>query len=1092
MNFSIYKRQPHNLPDAFRRRFLLKNSAPSCGLHTAAKRGRSVGIADRDAIEAAAREILMRDPRSKGPAIKLAPHIGSNGFVAILGGVNEEQKHFTQSAGRVIRHYAKNSSRSLLVSSRENAAPGEIFIPREIMITSPSPEEKLWLSPAEVCYAVLSNHIHNASALETVIPESDIDTLIELASLTIQALVDEIKGGKAYRRSGGGINDGMSYSRRNARLANALCRNLLSIRCHGTIDALKKKTRRGKMLTKLFNQSLNAWAVLVPNSSAGYAESRDAALNAERMLLKMARRGDNDEWLSSEESHFDESPGLPPSQPLGSLLNVDSVSFNTVISAWSRSGRVSNKGESVTDGARRAQAILDLMLEMNDSANYSNESTPIIIPTLRSYEAVIAAWARSTHPEAASKVFVLLDQFKSKAIYPDVRVFTAAMDAFANTNMESAGRTADAVFSESPFKNVLLCNALIGVHARPNQRSWKERYFSGIRIDDVVRDMRMGSGAFRGRQVMPDKISLGMAIRTWSSLARDAPKHVSLHTKQECASRAFSHLEGLLELPAASSPAVVHSFNDVIGAYVWSKMPGSQRIYELLKAHGTKPNVQTFLLLIKSSHTLEDIERVIHEYEITFSEAERKYDAFDTQIRNAAIDKLILDGEVNSADRLLQTRIEKYDLALNDAMENSLCVIRSPRPNTHSFASVLSAYSKLSRRQTADINKDISRAEYLLQKMESYHDFKQSLPSSCQFPPREVAFVTPNTVCYNLILSMYASRIKTDPSNALESVTKCEAIFNRMRLAFASGKNKSCGPDHFTLSSIMAVLANSKQNGIGSLAIRMLEQTRALKGVNKSSGLKIDTVLYNSVLRVVAMDGDTDAERAHAFMKTIPHRDRISFTSVISAYQHEGSCEGAEKAVALYREMQRSEDPGMQPDGITLECTIRAILSGSDADAAPAKIASLVGEATSRSIVSSRHYNLTLLACSDAAPCEHVLRVASEAFERAKAEPDLTDHTFGLFILFLRKHVPDNDPRRSKLILAVFQHAAKDGLVSPFVFHSLKKSVPFATIRKVLLMDDANNSYKGAIPQDWRRNCKPRSSPNRHASSTPTMIATIP
>ena len=110
----------------------------------------------------------------------------------------------------------------------------------------------------------------------------------------------------------------------------------------------------------------------------------------------------------------------------------------------------------------------------------------------------------------------------------------------------------------------------------------------------------MGSGAFRGRQVMPDKISLGMAIRTWSSLARDAPKHVSLHTKQECASRAFSHLEGLLELPAASSPAVVHSFNDVIGAYVWSKMPGSQRIYELLKAHGTKPNVQTFLLLIKS------------------------------------------------------------------------------------------------------------------------------------------------------------------------------------------------------------------------------------------------------------------------------------------------------------------------------------------------------------------------------------------------------------------------------------------------------------------------------------------------------------
>jgi len=385
------------------------------------------------------------------------------------------------------------------------------------------------MSGARICDELLhSLFLSSTSDSMTILEEEDLDALLEMCLLTITAYARETTPGATYigsssfdnnptknaKRAAEGIlhkllstpirykkskekqrhdendNTEMNYSDNDGDASNPKMRN--------EEDVAKQQRNRQKTLLYILNSTLDTYAKAADSTLGGGAKSsRDAALRAEYLLLEAIQRATaaRDD-VEEEEMKFitseDEKDGNDEKDSFVSTLSMvppDVVSFNTVITAWAKSGRTSSfnktkknqrsvKGgeETATAAAERAEAMLKLMQELSDNKNNGvvdkDNGAFVVHPSHYSYDAVICAWGRSHHPDASDRAMNILtdiierynNYYSSSSTsshdsnsgddviqqappppFPNLRTFTQVLQSLANLRSVDAPDKAESI-----------------------------------------------------------------------------------------------------------------------------------------------------------------------------------------------------------------------------------------------------------------------------------------------------------------------------------------------------------------------------------------------------------------------------------------------------------------------------------------------------------------------------------------------------------------------------------------------------------------------------------------------------------------------
>ena len=900
-------------------------------------------------VEEVARSLLIRPPNNavdhdyKGK-LRLKPHsFGIGGFVAENVQEVSTSSEMAQTPARfdearaVIRHYGgtrgdrtslrlleRESTDNIVAAKREN----RLLIPPGIMMITSSSMEKVRLTPAELCYSILTFHILPMER-STQLLSKDVSNTIHLVGLTIQALSRESKAGRDLRLGSEGDAAAASFASnkqrrdplRNAKLVDECLRRLITAEMHVSADDDLEYDRICYSMTKLYNMAMSSWAAAASstNTGAGREVSREAALRAERLLLEMANAGaegqagfEEDEWLGLKSPKQQRE-----SVALMEFVRPDSVSFNTVISAWTNSlrrergagggrrrdtgGRSARQNEHEDDAAERADAILQLMVDLRtDEECNSTKDVSRAGPTALSFGLVMQAWSRCGQASAVDNIERLLEQMKEQNIATNPRIYSTVLSAYSKANLPDAVERADRLVAEMPreYVNTVVYNTLVGIHAVVKKRSWSDRYRSCERIDEIINDMPTSAsiGSLEDDNKIyeraPDEITYGTALIAWTLAARDASKKVSLEILRNCAERSRHYLDELIYMRrhyGEASRVSLHYVNDVLGAYRAARMPleAEELLQYVKKNHPVTPlpDSTSYAIVIDAHGNNADKLRWLREFEDSIPESRRRYDHQDgTQQYNAVIDGFCRSGEVEQAEAVLFELIDRYKVAAEEAKANGDQIVRCAKPNVHSFASIISYLLKQSSRDPENTESYIRRIESLVDKIEQLHE---STLEKTLVPVVKRAKVRPNCLIYNMMISSYRSM-----DDKVEAWARAEAVLSRMK--------KYCKPDKYTVSTLLTLLTSApdddddNSDGLGSKATKFLRQVVG----SSDSKITVDSVIFNDVLKAFVREGKLT--KADEFFAIMPSKDLWSYSILISGY---GRANNGVRAMELFDEM---------------------------------------------------------------------------------------------------------------------------------------------------------------------------------------------
>lgn len=151
------------------------------------------------------------------------------------------------------------------------------------------------------------------------------------------------------------------------------------------------------------------------------------------MLHAYSREGDIEKAESLLKDMFLENSPVAP----------DSVSINTVINAWTKSGR--------EKAPQRAEAILEQMLQPNNSNKEQGEKLEGIRPTSITFNSVMTAWTKTRRAEATERcqhLFELMVNNKVGVIQPDFVTFNIMIYAWSLSIRNDAPDRAEALLLE--------------------------------------------------------------------------------------------------------------------------------------------------------------------------------------------------------------------------------------------------------------------------------------------------------------------------------------------------------------------------------------------------------------------------------------------------------------------------------------------------------------------------------------------------------------------------------------------------------------------------------------------------------------------
>ena len=531
-----------------------------------------------------------------------------------------------------------------------------------------------------------------------------------------------------------------------------------------------------------------------------------------------------------------------------------------------------------------------------------------VYPNALSFGLVMQAWSRWGRTGAIDNIERLLEQMQQQNIAANPRIYSTVLSAYSKANVPDAIERSDRLITEIPKEhmNTVVYNTIVGIHAVVKNRRWSDRYQSCGRIDESIADMSMAASADgtleeeEGDQSVPDETTFATALMAWALVAKDAANAsdtVSLKIKRKCAERSRHYLDELIYIRRhyeRGSRVSLHFVNDVLSAYEAAQMPleAEELLQYVKKNHPVtpRPDSTSYLILIKAHGNPAEKLRWLREYEASIPEKQRRYDHGDgTQQYNAVIDGLCQSDQVRQAEAVLFELIDRYKVAAQEAEATCDSIIRSPKPNTHSFVSIVSELRRQSSRDPGNVGFYISRAESLVEAMEQLHEATMEKSS---IPRDKRAKVGPTPIIYNILISSYRNA-----EDKAEAWSKGEAVLSRMK--------KYCKPDKHTVSTLLTLLISApddSSDGLGARATHFLRQM-----VRSSDGkINIDSTVYNNVLKAFAMEGKL--AKADEFFALMPSKDVRSYSILISGW---GKAGHGDRAIEIFEEMVAE---GIKPD----------------------------------------------------------------------------------------------------------------------------------------------------------------------------------
>jgi len=677
---------------------------------------------------------------------------------------------------------------------------------------------------------------------------------------------------------------------------------------------------------KSFSSVINAWALTSASRLGQYYILNDgyvngtvygaAAVRAERILNAM-----------EEMSQSGTNPRIKP----------NTISYNTVISAWARSGsqiaysraervlhrmhELQNKGDSLVapdarsytalmkavarsskdpaQAARKAEEILRRMRELSEVApnDKSIRDYSQVKPTLYTYTTAIQIVSRSPEKDAPQRALSLLQdmihryEHGDEDLKPNVLVFNAVISAFSRSRERGSAQSAEKILKQmermaaSADQEVLVNDHFV---VRPNLQSYIlviEAYSRSIDED----------GAEHAADVHQRMINL-------YKQARERMAEISKLDYKNHKATAF--------LASLAKPSV-DSFNEVIKAWAYRGNPQKAQatfnmMQEMYAAGSTSVNMHT---------------------ENTMSDADCKP---NTDSYAALIEAWGANSQEESGAQRAECLLRRIEQEYHDGNHDV-------RPDLRCYTSVIEAYARSHEESSAH------RAEGVLRRMIHRHKQTSGLSDVTQA-------VKPDARCFSAVIDAYTrggertgyfkkvesllrEMTKLDvrmevfsytsfinalaQSGDMDSAQKAQDILDWMERSSRSGENLELTPNTITYSAVINAWSKSGDSAAAEKAEAILDRLIALYDTGNKN-IKLDTISFTSVMNAWSRSGREDApQKAERLLRIMEERydngngiydlkpDAYVYNTLISAWSWSTNPEGSSKALEYLKKMEQ-------------------------------------------------------------------------------------------------------------------------------------------------------------------------------------------
>jgi PPR repeat. len=404
-------------------------------------------------------------------------------------------------------------------------------------------------------------------------------------------------------------------------------------------------------------------------------------------------------------------------------------------------------------------------------------------------------------------------------------------------------------------------------------------------------------------------------------------------------------------------------------------------------------------------------------------------------------------------------RIESL-LAKMVELRDSGCDSASP-----DIVSVNTAISAIGRSQRKD---SVRKAYFILKNMETIYGVK------------------PDATSYNLVINAYAK------SRDLQGGQKADNLLKEMEFQFRNG-NRGVMPNSFSYSTVIDAMSNDIRGG--KLAEELLDR---MHGLHQSHGGAMpDTVVYNSIMNLYAIQGDKDSiKRIQSILRFMEESlaqgnlnlkpNIISYNTLLKAFAYARDDFTQDAKTLLDRLSATNDDSNLKcvsPDAISYT-TVISCYARSDVQW-KAKIAQQIlnemvdsyrsGKSRNKPTVFT--FNAVLNACAYTFnPKEKVdafmVIVSTLVLLQEFTKPDHT--TYGTLLKAWCNLIPKDDDRRNRIVRSVFRQCCKDGQVGNMVMQQLKYAASPELYRTLIGKDITQEIKISNLPTKWSRNVKER------------------
>ena len=599
----------------------------------------------------------------------------------------------------------------------------------------------------------------------------------------------------------------------------------------------------------------------------------------------------------------------------------DRMSYEPVIQAWSRAYD--------PEAPERATKILEDMVERYNQA-YSeadgpgfNYTSPPPFPSRQTFSSVLTTWARTSlmNPsstkcshaiESAESLFRQMKKLGDDGYVqnkPDTIAYNALLQVYAN-NVEFLLR--------QKHHRVATIESAIGLCNRMEEL-----------VAEMVRVSSNKGNSITNEETYPDYTTHKVAMLPLINLGTEI---MSLKKNQkisvraiDCALKAKDHLK---ELTLSHSPEALHlhSVKALISIFASTgDTDGTKDVYDYFSTLQAKSGS---LMQVSGNELEEILELLLQSRNGRLVVADLEDAMFDerqndmgfqpsTRMLNSLIDAnaKLASEHVNysrQADRIMMIIIGRYKSSLDAISKGGGTVehYKVARPNTFTMHSVIAAYADACGNRDLPSKsrfEAIERMEGLLTLMEDMHREKMNPGGGAQVA-NYTAAVRPNVKTYNILLKAYNSRTKfvKDIDDVKFLLEKAEKLVKRMAYLADTEVNTSAKPDHYTYSSLLNILAQSKVPEAPEKATDILRKAFAA-----DSGIG-DIIVINTALKAIAgVEGsvkevvDMYERLEDGYFGVGMKPDKFTFSTVMAALGDEGTIEAAQKVEDLYHRMTK-------------------------------------------------------------------------------------------------------------------------------------------------------------------------------------------